>query len=94
MNIIANAHLPEGAICISYADDILIVAPTHAKMQNPLQVIGDTFNNIGLIISTSKTEAVTICWDRTDFTINNENKSWVDYYKYLGVLCFWESGQN
>ena len=93
MNIIAKAALPQGAVCISYADDVLIQAPTHNKMQAALHVIGDVCKNIGLVISTIITKAYTNCRDKTALTINNERIGWVEYYKYLGVYVGGSQGK-
>lgn len=94
MNVIAKAELPRGAVCISYADDVLIQATTHNKMQTALDVIGGICNEIGLVISTSKTKAYTNCKLKTDFILNNESLGWVNCYKYLGVYVGGSQGKN
>ena len=58
MNVIVKAKVPKGVIIVAYADDILIQAKTYTQMQNTLNTIGLVCDQLGFVISTSKTKAM------------------------------------
>ena len=58
MNVIATTQLPKGASIVVYADDILIQARTYTQMQKSLDIIGEVCDNLGFVVSTVKTKAM------------------------------------
>lgn len=80
MDIITEAELPQEAVCISYADNLFIQAPTHKMIQTALQVVIDVCNDVSLNVFTSKTKAYTNCRDGTDLTVNDEKTEYLCVY--------------
>ena len=75
---------------ISYADDLVVLAPSHSALQKMLNIIFKRFNELSLTINATKTKVVIFQRKTTrrgnTFYINNEPLEQVDNMKYLGVI--------
>ena len=95
MNVIATTQLPKGASIVVYADDILIQARTYIQMQKSLDIIGEVCDNLGFVVSTVKTKAMsTIRGQEKELVLLGDKLEYVNVYKYLGIYVGGAQGKG
>lgn len=86
MNVIVSVKKPSGVTIVAYADDILIQANTFKQMQNTLDIVGRVCDQLGFVISTRKTKAMSkVRNESKELILQNDRLEYVETYKYLGI---------
>ena len=86
MNVIVGIEVPEEVTIVAYADDVLIQANTHEQMQETLDIVGRVCDQLGFVISTTKTKAISkVRNESKELALQNDIIEYVETYKYLGI---------
>ena len=70
---------------LRFADDVVLFAKNHKKLQNMLQDLSNCSKNAGLTMNTTKTQVMTNC-QPIPIRVHMSDLQYVDEYIYLGQL--------
>lgn len=77
--------------CIMYADDLMLLSPSVAGLQNMLNICSDYGDRYDIVFNATKTVSVAIgprsrnSSANVSVSIGNQPIQWVEQFKYLGV---------